>query len=142
MYENIKAQEIKPISGTALSAVRGVLTAAALTFLIFALSAVLLSYTPMTENAIPYIVFATQILASFVAGFIPAKKAGTKGLITGAITALIYMAAVWLVSSQATDGFYINSHVLTMFLTALLSGAVGGITGVNFKDTVSNKKKR
>lgn len=142
MYENIKMQEIKPVSGTAAAFLKGVLIAAALTFLIFALSAVLLSYTPMTEGAIPYIAFATQILASFVSGFFPAKRAGTKGLITGSLSALIYMLIVWLAASLAADGFYVNSHVLTMFLTGILSGAVGGITGVNFKDTVSNKKKR
>ncbi len=142
MYENIKAQELSPVSGTAFAFLKGVLISSVLTLLIFTLSAVLLSYTPMSESASPYIVFVTHILSSFVAGFIPAKRAGTKGLITGSLSALLYMAIVWLVSSLASDGFYINTHVLTMFLIAILSGAAGGITGVNFKDTVSNKKKR
>ena len=142
MYENVKTEKLSPVSGVFASVLKGILLAGVITFLIFALASVILSYTPLSESAIPYIVFVTQVVGSLTAGFIPAKKAGVKGLLTGAASALLYMLILWLVSSLAKDGFYFNSHVLTMVLLSAVSGALGGIVGVNFKDTNSNKKKR
>lgn len=142
MYENVKTISDGGISSTAVAFLKGVLLAAIITFVIFALFSVALSYTPLPESAIGYIVFITQGIGSFVAGFVPAKKAGAKGLLTGGISALLYMLILWLVSSLLADGFYVNSHVLTMLLVSLAFGALGGITGVNFKDSNTNKKKR
>ena len=142
MYENVKTVSGGGISSTVSAFFKGVMLASILTFVIFALFSVVLSYTPLPESAIPYIVFVTQGICSLIAGFIPAKKAGVKGLITGSLSALLYMLILWLISSLLSDGFYVNSHVLTMFLVSLIFGALGGITGVNFKDSNTNKKKR
>ncbi len=142
MYENVKTVSEGSVSSTAGAFLKGILVASILTFVIFALFSVVLSYTPLPESAIPYIVFITQGIGSLIAGFIPAKKAGVKGLVTGSVSALLYMLILWLISSLLSDGFYVNSHVLTMFIVSLVFGALGGITGVNFKDSNTNKKKR
>ena len=142
MYENVKTVGDGGISSTVSAFLKGVMIASLITFVIFALFSLALSYTPLPESAIPYIVFITQGIGSILAGFIPAKKAGVKGLVTGSISALLYMLILWLVSSLSSDGFYVNSHVLTMFIVSLIFGALGGITGVNFKDSNTNKKKR
>ncbi len=142
MYENVKTVGDGGISSTVSAFFKGVMIASLITFVIFALFSLALSYTPLPESAIPYIVFITQGIGSILAGFIPAKKAGVKGLVTGSISALLYMLILWLVSSLLSDGFYVNSHVLTMFIVSLVFGALGGITGVNFKDSNTNKKKR
>lgn len=142
MYENVKTVSESSASSTVSAFLKGILIASILTFVIFALFSVILSYTPLPEDAIPYIVFITQGAGSILAGFIPAKRAGVKGLITGGISALLYMLILWLISSLLSDGFYVNSHVLTMFLVSLIFGALGGITGVNFKDSNTSKKKR
>lgn len=142
MYENVKTVNDGSFSYTALGFLKGVLFAALFTLAVFLLSAVFLSYTPMPESAIPYISFVTQVIGAAISGFIPAKRAGVKGLVTGGVSALLYMLILWLISSLAADGFFMGKHVLTMFLLSLASGALGGILGVNFKDTNSNKKKR
>lgn len=142
MYENVKTVSGGSISSTVSAFLKGVLIATLVTLVIFAIFSLVLSYTPLPESAIPYIVFITQGIGSAIAGFIPAKKAGVKGLITGGLSAFLYMLILWLVSSLLSDGFYVNSHVLTMFLLSLIFGALGGITGVNFKDSNTNKKKR
>ena len=142
MYENVKTVSEGGASSTVSAFLKGILIASVLTFVIFALFSVILSYTPLSEGAIPYIVFITQGIGAFIAGFIPAKRAGVKGLVTGSLSALLYMLILWLISSLLADGFYVNSHVLTMLLVSLVLGALGGITGVNFKDSNTNKKKR
>ena len=142
MYENVKTVDGGGLSHTATGFLKGVLVAALFTLIFFVIAALFLSYTPLSENTIPYIAFFTQIVGSLISGFIPAKRAGTKGLLTGGFSALIYMLLIWLVSSLVADGFYMGKHILTMFLLSLISGAVGGIMGVNFKSSNSNKKKR
>lgn len=142
MYENVKTVDGGGLSHTATGFLKGVLVAALFTLIFFVIAALFLSYTPLSENTIPYIAFFTQIVGSLISGFIPAKRAGTKGLLTGGLSALIYMLLIWLVSSLVADGFYMGKHILTMFLLSLISGAVGGIMGVNFKSSNSNKKKR
>ena len=78
MYENVKTVSGGGISSTVSAFFKGVMLASILTFVIFALFSVVLSYTPLPESAIPYIVFVTQGICSLIAGFIPAKKAGVK----------------------------------------------------------------
>ncbi len=142
MYENVKTVSDGSFFSTALGFLKGALIAALFTLAVFLLAAVILSYTPLPEDAIPYISFITQVIGAIISGFVPAKRAGVKGLVTGGASALLYMLTLWLISSLAADGFFMGRHVLTMFLLSLVFGALGGILGVNFKDTNSNKKKR
>lgn len=141
MYENIKTVEAGGVS-VALGFFKGAGIALIFTIIAFAVFALILSYTPLPQGAIPYIAFATQVIGAVISGFVPAKRLGTKGLITGSISALLYMLIIWLVASLVSDGFYMGKHILTMFALSLISGACGGIFGVNFKTSDNNKKKR
>ena len=142
MYENVKTVNEGGFSNTVLGFLKGVLIASLFTLAVFLLSAVILSYTSMPESAIGYISYVTQAIGATISGFIPAKKTGVKGLVTGGVSAFLYMLILWLISSLAADGFYFGKHVITMFILSLVFGALGGIMGVNFKGTNSNKKKR
>ncbi len=142
MYENVKTVDSGTFSCTVSGFLRGALTAAIFTFLVFALFALILSYTPLSEDAIPYIAFITQVAASVISGFVPARRAGARGILTGGMSALLYMLIIWLIASLSSDGFYMGTHVIIMFLISLLFGALGGIMGVNLKATNNNKKKR
>ncbi len=142
MYENIKSAEAGGFPSVASGFFKGVGIAALFTFLAFAVFALILSYTPLPESTIPYIAFVSHAVGAVMSGFIPARKAGTKGLLTGGVSALLYMLVIWLVASLVSDGFYMGRHILTMFAVSLIFGAIGGILGVNFKASDNNKKKR
>lgn len=141
MYENVKSIESGGFSSATLGFFKGVGIAALLTLLIFLISALLLSYTSLPESAIPYISFITQIIGALIAGLIPAKRARTRGMLTGSLSGFIYILIIWLIASLASDGFYVGKHILTMLLLSLIAGGIGGITGVNLKSTNNNKKR-
>lgn len=142
MYDNVKSVESGGIGSFALSFLKSMAISVVLTLGVFLIFAFILSYTPLGEEAIVYIAYITEIIAALVAGFIPAKRAGTKGLLTGAISGFLYILIIWIVASLASDGFFMGSHILTMAGLSVASGAIGGILGVNTKSSVSNKKKR
>lgn len=142
MYENIKTVEAGGFSSSALGFLKGMAIATLLTLIVFGLFAVILSYTPLSEGAIPYITMITQIIGAAVSGYIPAKRVGTRGIVTGALSAFLYMLVIWLIASLVSDGFYIGPHILTMLALSVVSGAAGGIFGVNLKSSNNNKKKR
>ena len=142
MYENVKTVE----SGGFLSYVTGFLKGAVIgvliTFAVFLIFAFLLSYTPLPEESIRYIAYATEVVGAFASGLIPARKSGKRGILTGLLSGTLYMLIIWLFSSLAADGFYFDTHILTMLLLSAISGAVGGVVGVNTKSAETNKKKR
>ena len=142
MYENVKTVDDVGTFPVALGFLKGSLIALVFTVLVFLIFAVVLSYTPIPEDVIPYVVFITQVIGGIISGFIPAKRAKTRGIITGGIAASLYMLFIWLISSLASGGFYFGKHILSMLLVTVFSGAVGGISGVNLKDSQTNKKKR
>jgi putative membrane protein (TIGR04086 family) len=55
------------------------------------------------------------------------------GLISGATIALIYIYIIYFLSSIITKNFSLNGYSILMIITSLLSGAIGGIIGVNIK---------
>lgn len=142
MYDNVKSVESGGFASFALGFLKSMAISVVLTLGVFLIFAIILSYTPLGEEAIVYIAYITEIAAALVAGFIPAKRAGTKGLLTGAVSGFLYILIIWIVASLASDGFFMGSHILTMAGLSVIAGAIGGIFGVNTRSSVSNKKRR
>ena len=142
MYENVKSIESGGFSAAALGFLKGVGIAALFTIVVFLISALILSYTSLPEEAIPVISFGVQVIGCLIAGFIPAKRARTRGIFTGSMSGLLYILIIWVFASLAADGFYLGKHILTMLVLSVIAGGLGGIFGVNLKDSNNNKKRR
>lgn len=122
--------------------VRGVLIAAIVTILAFAVFACLLAYTGLPESAIPVIALVTEGAGAFISGFCAAKSAKSRGFMMGLIAGALYMGLIWLISVLSGSGFHPGSHLLTMSGVSLGFGGLGGIFGVNMTPKVTNKRKR
>lgn len=142
MYENIKTVESGDLPLFFTGFLKGTLVALAVTVSVFFIFALLLSYTGLSEDSVRYIAYITEAVGAFLAGIAPAKKIRRKGILTGSLCGVLYMVIIWTVSSLISDGFYFNLHVLIMLLTSLASGALGGIVGVNIKNSDNNRKKK
>ena len=142
MYDNVKTVQSGGFTSFILGFLKGAAIAVVLTLVVFLVFAFILSYTPLSESAIVYIAYITEIIGALVAGFIPAKRAGTKGMLTGALSGFLYILIIWIIASLAADGFFIGRHILTMVVISVVAGAIGGISGVNTGTSVNNKKKR
>ena len=140
MYENVKKVEQEGAIGRGIGFLKGALVAAIFTAVVFFVFALLLSYTPMGEEAIPYIALITEGAGAGIAGFFAAKRAGRSGALTGVLCALFYVLIIWLIASVTVDAMFFAPHIFILAGISVLTGAAGGILGVNLKS--NNKKKR
>ncbi len=121
---------------------KGVLIAAVFTVVVFAVAALILAYSNVSESTIPAISFIVQLLGALISGYCTAKESGVKGFLTGLLAGVVYILIIWVIAALAGSGFYFGKHFFTMLGLSALGGAAGGVIGVNLKSGKSNKRKR
>ena len=141
MYENVKTVDDGGIISFLTGFFKGVLIAVLVTVVVFLISAVLLSYTSLPEESIPVISTSVKLIGALVAGFVPAKKSGNRGIITGAISGLLYILIIWLIASITSSGAVFGVSFFTTAALCVVSGALGGIFGVNLRPKETKKKR-
>jgi len=109
---------------------KGILLASILAALMSLVFGILLSYTSLPESELSInIIFGTSI---FVAAFITAYQAGTRGLYYGLAVGLGFIFLVLILSaifwSDAPSWLKMGEKTIL----ALVSGGIGGIIGVLF----------
>ncbi len=117
---------------------KGILVALGFTFLVFFLAALLLTYTRLTENAIPFISTVTLVVSVMIAGGVSAKAGKNRGFINGGLTGVCYAFLLYFVSLLISGSFFVSGYLLVLLAVGLFGGAFGGILGINLK----GKRKR
>lgn len=110
----------------------------AVTAIVFALAALLLTYTPLPESLLGTVVIFTAVLAVVCGAAHAAHGVGSRGWLTGAIAGALYSVVLYFISSLAGDGFSPNGYFAVFTAVNLFSGAAGGILGIN----LPGKRKR
>ncbi len=141
MYENIKTVDGGGVFSFVTGFLKGVLYACLFTVVIFLIAAVLLSYTSLPEEAVPVISTAVKIIGAFISGFVPAKRSGNRGILTGAASGFLYILFIWLIAALTSEGLHFGVNLLTMAAICTITGAVGGIFGVNLRPKETQKKR-
>jgi len=96
------------------------------------ITALLLSFTSLSDSKLSIISFAVTGLSLLIGGFIAGKRAGLKGWYYGGLTGLIFGVIISMINFLAFDlGFNLRSLIL--ILLTFLFGAFGGVLGVNSK---------
>ncbi|HBW36675.1 TIGR04086 family membrane protein [Desulfosporosinus sp. BICA1-9] len=109
---------------------KGILWAAILALLLSLFFGVLLSYTSLPESELSLnIIFGTSI---FVAAFVTAHQAGTKGLYYGLSVGLGFILLVLVLSAVFLSGTPSWLKMAEKSIIALVAGGIGGIAGVLF----------
>ncbi|HBV86922.1 TIGR04086 family membrane protein [Desulfosporosinus sp.] len=109
---------------------KGIILASILAMLLSLVFGVLLSYTSLPESELSInIIFGVSV---FIAAFVTAYQAGTRGLYYGLSVGIGFILLVLILSAI----FWSNSPVWLKLaektIVALVSGGVGGIVGVLF----------
>lgn len=107
---------------------KGIILAAVLAMIFSLVFGVLLSYTSLQESDLSInIILGSSV---FIAGFLTAYQAGTKGVYYGLFVGLGFILLVLILSSV----FWPNNpswlKIAEKTIVALVSGGVGGIIGV------------
>lgn len=95
----------------------------------------LLTYTNISDSTIPSFVAGISIISILFSSIIFSRQIGTSGIINGAIIGGIYIGLIYLLSSLFKTGFVLDKYSIFMIIVAILTGAIGGIIGVNFNRT-------
>ncbi|WP_139990956.1 TIGR04086 family membrane protein [Paenibacillus paridis] len=96
------------------------------------LLSLLLHFTDMKESSLSTNALLIHGFASLAGGFTTGRRSESKGWYNGAILGLLYGAAVILISFLASNA-PISLHSAVVLGAALLTGAFGGMIGVNMK---------
>ena len=94
---------------------------------------IILSYTSVSESTIPTIVIIITTISVLIGSTISTSNIKKNGIINGMFVGLIYIAIIYLLSSIVTGNFLLNITSIIMIITSVLTGALGGIIGVNKK---------
>ena len=120
--------------GTQMKALAaGVLIAYAVTCIVLIVTAVLLTYTNLSESSVPLIVTITCVVAVFIAGFDAGRVSSEKGWLWGLAAGGIYALLLICVLTWVAGGFSFDARKLTLIVLSIAGGGFGGIVGINFK---------
>lgn len=118
---------------TIMSVVRGIIASYVVTIPVFVLFALILTNTDFPEKYISIGVVITTIISVLIAGTTSTRGIKNKGWLNGSIVGFIYMLILYLLSSLVFNNFVIDKYVITMTVIGVLTGAIGGILGINVK---------
>lgn len=66
-----------------------------------------------------------------ICGFRYARRLGRNGLVSGALSGLIYVIVLYLIGCAVSASFIFNTSVVLTVTICIVCGAIGGIIGVN-----------
>lgn len=124
-----------------MTVVRGIIISYIITIPTFIIFAFILTYTDFPEKLISPVVVITTIISILTAGSSATRNIKSKGWLNGGIVGLIYIAVLYCISSILFKNFAIDKYVITMAFIAVLTGAIGGILGINMKKGSPSKVK-
>jgi|LSQX01.2.fsa_nt_gb putative membrane protein (TIGR04086 family) len=127
-------QSVSPEDRIRISTIlKGVFLSYIITMVIFLIFATVITYTDFPESTIPAIVVVATIFSIVIGGAGVAKKAKSKGWLNGALTGATYIIILYFISALSLVGFVFDKNVIYMLILGIISGAFGGILGINLK---------
>ena len=101
--------------------------------ILIAILSALLVFTPLPESTTSFAMILVIILSNIIGGLALSKNMRANGMMAGAASGILYAIALYLIGAIFYNKVDINLGTLGMLLISLISGAIGGIVGVNTK---------
>ena len=128
MFENIseKGNNIKRIR-------KGSFFSIVITLIGLLVYSIILSYTSISESTMPATIIIITAVSILIGSTISTSNIKKNGIVNGVLVGIIYIAIIYLISSIVTGNFLLNTNSIIMVIASVLTGALGGIIGVNKK---------
>lgn len=110
-----------------------VLTAFLITIILMGILALLICYTPISEEAITPSVYVLNYFSVFMAGLLSAARAKKRGFVTGGLSGAMYMLLVYALGYALFGGIEFTRAVLMNVIYCLVIGIAGGVVGINIR---------
>ncbi len=124
-------QQPESITQDIIAILKSTLIAIIISLICFTLFAVIIKVADMRETVIPPVVQVVRTLSAALGGLLAARASRKMGWLRGGITGVLYILCALLVSSLFGGTVFMGSLIFSDILLGLVSGAVGGIIGVN-----------
>ena len=111
--------------------VKGSIFAILITVVFLLIYAILLTSTNIAETTMTAVVITISGVSILIGSSISSFKIKKQGIINGALVGLIYITAIYLLSSNIFVGFAIDISSIIMIAVSIFTGMIGGIIGVN-----------
>lgn len=112
---------------------RGLCFAYLLTFIVFVVYAMLLTYTNITEKNIQLVVMLTVVASVLISGFDAARGASKKGWLWGMGSGFVYAFIMILIGICVSPKFSVGTKTFMLLALSIAGGGLGGIIGINIK---------
>lgn len=112
---------------------KGLIRAYLLSLMLFLISAILITYTSLSEGIIPALISGVMILSVAYAAIYVSVHGKSKGWLHGALIGVIYMLLLILLSIIFIPDFALDRVVYFKVVICLITGLVGGMIGINIK---------
>lgn len=116
-----------------LRIIKGTLISIIITVIGLLIFAVVLAKSNISESTIPIVIIVITNLSILAGSIICNKKIEKNGIWNGMLVGLFYLTLIFLTSSIVIKSFNFNLKSVIMILCSIISGAIGGIIGVNIK---------
>lgn len=99
--------------------------------LITCLIGVLLAYTNINDNMLGTLIFVGTAISIFIGSTMLNRKFKKRGYLYGLIFGVVFFMLIYTFSCLLSSALIFNTTVLIYLIMTMVSGAIGGIIGVN-----------
>lgn len=93
----------------------------------------IMTYTNISEGIIPVVNSLIMILAIVSGAIFMSLKVDNKGWLNGGLVGLLYIIVIIILSNIFIKDFSIDKFVLLKLIVSMVTGAIGGMIGINLK---------
>lgn len=116
-----------------LNIIKGSIIAIIITVVGLVIFSIILTNTNVSENVMMPVITVITAISILIGSIISVSRIEKKGILNGALVGLIYITAIYLLSSIINGSFIININSIILIIAAIFAGMLGGIIGVNIK---------
>ncbi len=95
--------------------------------------AIFVTYGTMSEKTVSVCVTAATFICVFASGFAASSAMGKNGWLSGLVAGVIYVIVMLILGWITLGDSSLSNETTKMFIISIVSGVIGGITGINFK---------
>ena len=120
-------------NNTGTNLIKGCITSICITLISLIIYACFLTFTSISEDTIPTVTIIISMISILIGSSICISKVKKNGIVNGIMISIIYIGIIYFFSSIMQGDFGLNIKSIIMIITSIISGATGGIIGVNKK---------
>ena len=112
---------------------KGIIISILISLLLILIYGILLTYTRISESPMTTVIMIITIISITLSSIYVAMRVASRGWLNGAITGLLYMIIIFLISLLFKIGVPFDKFIFSRMLMGFVIGALAGIIGINLK---------